>query len=92
MRLAFNEQLAMEHARDNSHLPPAAPTWTAERVRKELPAVNVLIDGHIYEMGVYGRLCEFAGVRPFEYGSAVCYTFAWETIAHSLNTGKPLRV
>lgn len=66
--------------------------WTVQRVKDELPIVQVKVDGRVYEMGVYGRQLRFPSVRPFEYGSAVSYEFAWETIVHSLNTGKPLLV
>lgn len=69
---------------------PANP-WTVERVKDELPDVQVLVDGKSYRMIVRGRKLPFAQVRPFEVGSAVQYEFAWSTIADCLNRGVPLR-
>jgi hypothetical protein len=65
--------------------------WTVQRVKDELPDVDILVDGRKYCMTVYGRQLQFAIVRPFECGSAVEYTFSWQTIADCLNKGVPLR-
>ena len=66
-------------------------TWTAAKVREELPDVQVRwSDGKVYTFVVRGRLLRYASVRPFDIGSAVQLQYSWDTIAASLNSGKPL--
>lgn len=73
-----------------------AEQWTPEQVREALPQVSVLFhhNGAPIEILciVSGRKNKFATVRPFEFGSATEWTFSWDAIAHSLNTGNALRV
>ena len=70
--------------------------WTARRVREELPDVQVMfrklgVPCYIHCV-VRGRKNRFATVRPFHIGSwSVSWEFAWDTIAHSMNTGEALR-
>ena len=65
--------------------------WTAQRVKDELPDVDILVDNKLYRMIVRGRQLPFAHVQPFDVGSAVVYEFSWQTIADCLNKGVPLR-
>jgi len=77
--------------------------WTAETVRQDLPDVRVKVDRislgwptsagksnqNILTCGVCGRLNQFATV--FVHGYAYPqWTFSWDAIAHSLNSGTPL--
>jgi hypothetical protein len=62
--------------------------WTAETVRKDLPEVQVNLNGRVMACMVCGRLNEFATV--FIHGYATQWQFSWSAIARSLNTGKPL--
>ena len=71
--------------------PCHAGQWTAQRVKEELPDVDILVDGRVYHMIVRGRQLPFAHVQPFDVGSAVVYEFSWQTIADCLNKGVPLR-
>lgn len=68
--------------------------WTTDRVRKELPGVQVRFrlagQAHIVPCVVRGRRERFAVVMPYEIGSAVVWRFSWAAIAYSLNSGRPL--
>ncbi len=65
--------------------------WTAERVKEELPNVSVLVESHNLARGwVHGRSLDFAEV--FLPSDGRHFQFAWDTIAKSLNSGKPLRI
>lgn len=79
--------------------------WTAARVREELPDVQVKIGRKVVQGRVSGRLNQFATVsvtngstskRFPSFGSHapifMDWSVAWDTIAHSLNTGKALIV
>lgn len=73
--------------------------WTIADVKRELPYVRVRVGKrHIIDARVSGRLNQFASVSwanpsPVK-GSELfpTYHFAWETIAHSLNTDRPLEL
>jgi hypothetical protein len=73
--------------------------WSVADVKSELPMVRVRVGKrNIIDAKVSGRLNEFASVSwanpsPVK-GSDLFPTFhfAWETIAHSLNTGRPLEL
>lgn len=79
--------------------------WTAAKVREELPTVQVKIGRKVVQGRVSGRKNQFATVsvtngsmskRFPSFGSHapifMDWSFAWDTIAHSLNTGKALIV
>ena len=70
--------------------------WTVERVKQELPEVQVRFNWRggptTIQCVVCGRKNKFATVMPFEFGSATKWQFAWETIARALNTDKALQV
>lgn len=63
--------------------------WTAERVRRELPPVQVKSTAShgAPRRGGGGGACEFATVY-WDGGRSA--QWAWETIAHCLNEGRPL--
>ena len=77
--------------------------WTAQTVRQDLPDVRVKVDtvcfrdnpawakptGRIMTGQVRGRLYEFATVSIYGYAYPQ-WQFSWESIANSLNSGKPL--
>ncbi len=66
-------------------------TWTVADVKEELPEVKVLVESHnIARAKVYGRSLDFASVMLLEDGRH--FEFSWDTIARSLNTGRPLRI
>jgi hypothetical protein len=71
--------------------------WTPERVRKELPQVQVLVNGKILPGRTSGRLNQFATVTVDNHGTLhrgnrpwYDFSYAWETIAGALNKGTPL--
>lgn len=74
--------------------------WTVDRVKQELPLVNVKLGKNIVTGRVSGRLnkfatvsCGFSQFKSIQLGNGwIDYSFAWETIVHSLNTGNPLKV
>lgn len=66
--------------------------WTVARVRAELPGVDVLTEGGKRVAGrVCGRENDFPTVWVGSGENARSAEFAWSTIAHCLNTGRPLR-
>jgi hypothetical protein len=70
---------------------PIHGDWTGADVKNYLPDVRVKVDGRVIDnCQVCGRLNKFATV--FVKGSKGFYRveYAWETIAHSINTGNPL--
>lgn len=65
-------------------------TWTAEKVKRELPEVQVrLPNGKIVDAVVRGRNNRFATVGTIDLNHS--WEFAWKTIAWALNGGTPLR-
>ena len=62
--------------------------WTVQRVKEELPEVDVLLNGHVCHGKVLGRMNQFATVH---FGNWLYFEWAWETIASCLNRGVPLR-
>jgi hypothetical protein len=66
---------------------PQNPLWTAQRVRDELPAVDVFFNGKPYHGVVKGRQNDFATV----YFEDWYWDWAWQTVADALNKGVPLR-
>lgn len=63
--------------------------WTVQRVKDELPSVEIQTEYGLLKARVTGRLCQFATVSIYD---KPWYTsFAWETIADCLNRGVPLR-
>ena len=74
--------------------------WTSKTVREELPFVRVRVaKRRIIDCRVTGRLNDFASVSPLDPHINYCglpmfptWSFAWDTIANSLNNGKPLQI
>lgn len=68
--------------------------WTAKTVRQDLPDVQVKFmqagKPVVITCIVSGRKETYATVRPFSNGSAMSWSFSWDAIARSLNTGRPL--
>lgn len=72
--------------------------WTVAKVKEELP--NVLVDlgkGNVQTGRLSGRQCPFAHVSVTNLGTLhlhshlwMDFEVAWETVAHCLNTGKPI--
>ena len=65
---------------------PAGP-HTAETVRRDLPDVTVLHKGKTYPGRIAGRRLDFAVVT---WDDGRREEWAWSSIAHALNAGKPL--
>lgn len=75
-------------------------TWTPETVKRDLPNVLGQRGSKVYHCSVSGRLCKFACVCirgiDVERTSLVkplmgpCFQVAWETVAHCLNSGRPI--
>ncbi len=61
--------------------------WTVERIKKELPGVEVLHAGVVYKGQVAGRKMPFATVF---WGDNSRAEWAWETICRALNGGSVL--
>ena len=66
-----------------------AATWDARRVQGELPSVPALVGGRVAVCPVRGRLAPYALVLLPQGGQV---EVAWETVAHCLNTGRPVLV
>jgi hypothetical protein len=71
--------------------------WTAQRVRDELPDVDVKIGKKVLRARLSGRLNAFATVSVTNSGTPrrgwqlfMDWHFSWDTIARCLNSGKPL--
>lgn len=64
---------------------PKQGEWTDKAVREYLPEVCIEQGGREATYRIGGRQLPFAGV------CGTGWTFAWATIARSLNTGKPLQ-
>lgn len=71
--------------------------WTAERVKRELPCVKMRVSkSKVVDGRLSGRLNAVATVtihNGLGIGTNppwVDFHFAWEAIAYSLNSGKPL--
>ncbi len=62
--------------------------WTAQRVKDELPRVDVLLNGKLLPGRVLGRMNRFATVH---FGNHMYFEWAWDTIASCLNRRVPLR-
>lgn len=77
---------------------PEQKTWTPEQVKAELPNVLGKRGNQTYTLRVTGRMLPFACVYVCAKveGNLVkplmgpCFEVAWETLAHSLNTGRPI--
>lgn len=67
-----------------------AITWDEHTVKTTLPNVTVRIGQTLHNGQTSGRLERFAVVTLTETGLRI--TYAWSTIAHSLNTGNPLTI
>lgn len=66
-------------------------SWTAAKVRELLPDVKIKCGRKHYTGRIYGRLNKFATITIwFEDRPYQDFTYSWDTIAHALNTGKPL--
>lgn len=64
--------------------------WTIERVKEELPKVQVKMNAKLIVTGkVAGRRLNFASVYV---GDVFVGEYAWQTIANALNNNKPLLV
>lgn len=64
--------------------------WTIERVKEELPKVQVKMNAKLVVTGrVTGRKLDFAGVYV---GDVFMGEYAWQTIVNALNNNKPLLV
>ena len=62
--------------------------WTIDRVKAELPNVEVRTnDGRIVSAMLRGRTLPFAVVHT-AYDES--FEVAWETVAHCLNSHKPI--
>jgi hypothetical protein len=57
-------------------------------VKLYLPEVKVLVNGEIVTGQVTGTMEDWSTVIV----NGVNYEFRWQTIANSLNSGKPLRI
>ncbi len=68
---------------------------TIAEIKRDLPQVQVKIGKKKVWARISGRLNQFATVS-LGYSTAaqtwVDFSFSWEAIAHSLNSGKPLLV
>lgn len=63
---------------------------TIETVKRDLPKVQIKVDGKIVTANVSGRRNRFATVWTKQNMDG--WEFAWPTIVDSLNSGNPLRV
>jgi hypothetical protein len=70
----------------------AARVWTVADVRAEMPDVVCLVDDKILPGVLSGRMNRFASVRPIDGRHWCAFEFAWETVVHCLNNGRPLRI
>ena len=62
--------------------------WTIDRVKEELPFVQVNLNGDISNGAVFGRQLQFARVAHMKTGM-VC-DVAWSTIVNCLNGNRPI--
>jgi hypothetical protein len=74
-------------------------TWTAASVRRELPAIGVKIGKKTVTGRISGRLNQFATVSVTNMGTLhsgsqvfADWQVSWDTLAHCLNTGRPVIV
>ena len=65
----------------------SAGPYTAETVRRDLPDVTVAHKGKVYPGRIAGVCLDFAIVT---WGDGRREEWAWSSIAHALNAGKPL--
>jgi hypothetical protein len=65
--------------------------YTAATAR-QADSVPVKCNGKIYNGSISGKLNDFARISILVGDTCVSFEFAWSTIAHALNTDKPLRV
>lgn len=73
---------------------------TIADVKRELPMVKIRFGGKLYWGKVTGRQMQFACVSPFALIDnrsnlvktimGPCYTYSWDAVTNSINTGKPL--
>lgn len=61
--------------------------WTVERVKAELPYVWVRVNGRVHSGQLIGRRNNYAVAR---IEGAQIIEVAWATIAHCLNTNRPI--
>lgn len=73
---------------------PIGTVWTPERVREDLPDVQVRLADRktIVKGSVRGRRNEFATVFLTIGGNEVREEFAWSTISRCLNNRTPLQL
>ncbi len=64
--------------------------WTPNRVKDELPEVDVKVGKEIVKGQVGGRKLPFAGVWFSVNGVPLRGEYAWATIANALNKKQPL--
>lgn len=65
--------------------------WTIEKVKKELPTINVkLPDDRIVTGYVKGRCLDFARVHTNVTGYSEPVQVSWNTIANCLNNNRPI--
>ena len=73
---------------------------TIADVKRDLPMVKIKFNGKLFWGKVTGRLNQFATVSPFilidnrsnlvKTIMGPCYTYSWDAVTRSINTGKPL--
>lgn len=73
--------------------------WTAERVKRDLPSVQVKIGRKVMSGRLSGRLNQFATVTVNNEGTLHAGNLpwmdvqaSWETLADLLNGNRPLRI
>jgi hypothetical protein len=69
-----------------------AKVWTIDEVKMYLPNVRVRNLGAIHDGKVRGRMNEVATVYWDDRGYKLSSCWAWETIVHCLNEGRPLQL
>ena len=76
---------------NTKHKEQELPQWTGVMVKKQLPAVDVII-GHKKVVGkVSGRKNKFATVWVILLDVQTPIEFSWVTIARALSANKPLK-
>lgn len=62
--------------------------WTIERVKEELPDIDIDLNGKIEKARISGRKEKFATVTTGDHS----FQYAWSTITNVLNEKRPLRI
>ena len=68
----------------------AAETWTAARAKAERPEVTVCHCGMLYRGAVTGNDARAHVTIRRSYDDWQTWEWSWATVAHSLNSGRPL--